>query len=457
MRRYKLTTGLTAGVWLLAALTTGCMWSDEPASTTSPDRAAPDSQTLAAVSLPDLSPLKASIQDRVRQRYSSLRLLVNTGAPPAELADAHGALGLILMATNYPDAAATCYLHAQALMPEDMRWPYYLGQLHTYTGNVVRAAEFFERAVELQPTDVAALVSLGQARLVQGRPEAAEPLFGQAALLDPSSAAALAGLGRAALASGDHARATEYLQRALDSDRKATSLHVPLAMAYRALERLDQADAHLQQRGDGVPTLHDPLMEEFRQGLLSAETFVRRGVDALNTGRPSKAAEIFRTAIAVEPDNPELRQWLATTLFTVGDIPGAVEQLEETLRRSPEFPNAHFGLGSILFSNGQYLEAAERFTAAVTYDPAYLEARIGLADALRAAGRLEESLPHYEQVVATAPRFTEAWTGGAEALVSLEHYEEARGWLAEARNLYPNRQELVRLAETVAAATAARR
>ena len=362
----------------------------------------------------------------------------------AELASAYGAFGLVLMATNYGDAANASLLHAQALAPDDMRWPYYLGQLHTLIGDGTRATEFFERAVDLQPTNVATLVSLGRAYLDQGRPEAAERLFDQALLLEPSSGAVLAGMGRAALAQRDYRGAVEP---------RASSLRYPLAMAHRALGNVETAERHLRLRGEGEPTLVDPLMLEFVDVLGGVVPLKRRGVDALNAGRLDAAAGAFRAAIALEPDNPELRQWLSTTLFTAGDIPGAVEQLEETLRRAPAFPNAHFGLGSILMSDGRYEEAVDRFSAAVAADSAYLEARVGLAQALRAAGRLEESLPHYKRAVSSDPRVVGAWVGGAVALVELERHDEARDWLARAMNLYPNRRDLAALAERVRADT----
>ena len=460
MRGPVLGAGLTAGLWVVAALTTGCVRSDEAGSATSNDLSGQEvtqEQVLPTVSLPDLSVLEESVRDQVRERYASLQEIENTSTRRVELANAYGALGLILMATEYHDAATASYLNAQALAPDDMRWPYYLGQLHTMTGDLAQAAEFFGRAVELQANDVAALVWFGRTRLDQGRPEAAEPLFAHAVLLQPGSAAALAGLGRAALARRDYGGATEYLGRALALDPRASSLHYPLAMAYRALGRLETAGAHLQQRGDGEPTLRDPLMQEYHDVLHGAAAFEQRGTEALNEGRWAAAAEAFRKGLALEPDNPSLRVWLASVLVPQGDIRGAVEQLEETLRRSPEFAEAHYGLGSILLLNGRHQEAVEQFSAAVTLKPNYLEARIGLAETLRVTGRPEEALPHYERAVATDPRFVETWIAGADALIRLERYQAARAWLTEARSVHGARPELTQLEAAVSAAMEARR
>ena len=101
------------------------------------------------------------------------------------------------MAAEYRDAAEPCFLNAQALMPSDRRWPYYLAHLYRLRNEPAKSAAFFEKALQLRPDDVAALVWLGGVYLLQGRPEPAEPLFTKALSLQPRLAAALFGLGRA--------------------------------------------------------------------------------------------------------------------------------------------------------------------------------------------------------------------------------------------------------------------
>ena len=441
--------GLTILGCVLATLAGACAPQDEVASTTriqESAQATPEGDVLLAVPLPDLSRLAESVQDQVRERHSLLtEKLDDRNTPPVELGNAYGELGLILMAAEYYDVAASCYLNAQALAPNVMRWPYYLGHLHRINGDGAKAAEFFARAYELQPTDLATLVWLGETHLDQSRPEAAEPLFMQALSLEPRSAAALSGVGRAALARQDAARAAEYLERALAVEPGASSLRYPLAMAYRELGELDKAEAHLRQRGSGTPAPRDPLMDEYSGLLETPLAYETRGMRALEEGQVATAVEIFREGLELAPDDPALRHRLATTLFMSGDARSAVEQLEETLRRSPEFAKAHFGLGMILSMSGRHQEAAERFSAAVEFQPDYLEARLGLADALRVTGRVAESLPHYEQIVATDPGFAEAWMGFAMALAQLERYREARDRLTDAREFLPDRPELADL------------
>ena len=447
--------GSLAAVWFVGLSTAGCGGPDVPEGAAGPDGTVPraeaplDTAALPPVALPDLSRLAAPAAAQVRARYRRVQDALDGAGSTVEIAAAYGALGLVLMAAEYFDAAALSYRHAEARSPRDRRWPYYLGHLHRMTEERGAAVAAFERALSLRPSDVPTLVWLGRARLDEGRPELAERQFRQASAFDPRSAAALAGAGRAALARRDFLGAAAYLEQALAAAPQASRLHYPLAMAYRALGEIELAEAHLARRGDVEPPLPDPLMEELDALLPSAMKLEGRGIRALRSGMWSAAVDYFRQGLELEPDNASLRQRLATALAAGGDTRAAVEQLEETLRRTPDFPRAHFSLGAIRALQGRRQEAVEHYRTALRLQEGYVEARMGLAEALRGAGRLAEALPHYLRVTEIDPGFAEAWFGRADALVRLGRLEEARAWLAEARAVHPDRPELARLEAAV--------
>ena len=80
-------------------------------------------------------------------------------------------MGNLLLAAEYFDAAEACYLHAQSLAPDDVRWPYYLGHVYMTKAELGKAVTSFERALRLRPDDVATLVWLGGVHLDLGEPE----------------------------------------------------------------------------------------------------------------------------------------------------------------------------------------------------------------------------------------------------------------------------------------------
>ena len=453
-----------AAAGALALAGTGCGPGEEQAPAGAARHAAdlpPDAGSLPPVTLPDLSSLLEPVQERLRAPYEALNeLLAGGSATPAELAAAYGELGIIMMVAEFFETAEACFLHAHAHVPSDPRWPYYLAHRYRTDGEQEEAARYFERTLTLRPNDLAALVWLGEVYLLLGRTDEAEPLFLRALGRDAESAAALSGAGRAALARESYAQAVDYLERAVAYDPGATSLYYPLGLAYAGLGDDAKAEETLARRGDGLTFPADPLLEELQaSGLLDSPLDDQeRGLEAFAAGRFAEAAEIFRGVLALAPDNLALRLRLGTTLFLAGDARGAAEQFEMALRVSPDLPRAHFGLGVILDAGGRHREAIEKFTAALDLDPAYLEARLALAEALRVTGQVEESLPHYERLVETAPDYAaEAWISGADILVRLDRYEEADAWLRRARDAYPERAELVQLAETVETILSVRR
>ncbi len=435
---------LTSVLCVVAALGGAC--------NASPGVPASTRETLRQVPMPDLSRLPDPVRDQVRERYAVLAQRLDGGATSAEdLGRAYGEVGLILMAAEFETDALSSLVNAQTLVPDDARWPYYLGQLHLVRGEHAEAHESFERALALRPTDLPTLVRLGETYLDHGRPADAQRIFRDALAIEPASAAALGGAGRAALAHGDHAGAAQYLRRALAIEPQATSLHYPLALAYRGLGDLARADAHLRQRGGGEPTLSDPLIEEYNGLLESALAYQNRGMEAMQGREWATAAALFRKGLALEPDNPALGHTLGTALSQMGDINAAIAQFEEVARRSPEFARAHFSLGVLHQSTGRVGDAVRRFEAAVTHDPNYVEAHLALATSLQLTRRVDASLPHYARVVEIDPRRVEAWIAGANVLIRLERYEAAHDWLDRASKVHLDMPEIASLRETVEA------
>ena len=430
-------------VVLCAVIASGCTTRNEPtplrpieSSTLKPI----DRNTLPSFTLPDLSGATKAARTELREQYSVLKRKIDDPATSTvDLANAYGEMGKRLMAAEFRDSAERCLLDAQALAPGEMRWPYYLGHLYRLRGETTKSATAFERALQLRSADEATLVWLGGAYLDEGRPEAAEPLFTKALSIGPRSGAAWFGLGRAALARRDFGRAADYLKRTLSIDPKASIVHYPLAMAYRGLGRLPEADTHLRLKGDIEVVLSDPLMDELAGSVRSEFAYEHLGVRALNARDFKAAAAYFRQAVELAPDDVSFRHRLGTALALQGDVGGAVAEFQEVLRRSPSFASTHYILGVLHASNGRLNDAIEQFSAAVKSNPGYNEARLQLADTLRRSGRLQESLPQYQRVARLDPRVAEAPLGYAMALAGLKRYQEARDRLTEGVKMYPDR------------------
>jgi tetratricopeptide (TPR) repeat protein len=432
-----------AGLFLTGA--GGCGRNAQTSSSTSPAASTPvavDRKALRPVQLPDLSKVESAAQKQLRDGYAALTARIeNPSTPDADLGLAYGEMGKLLMAAEYRDAAESSFLNAQALTPNEARWPYYLAHLYKTRGDSARTAAAFERALQLRPDDLPTLVWLGNVYLDEGRAADAEPLFTRAFAIQPRSVPVLFGLGRTALANQAFARAVDYLEQALTIDPKAVVIHYPLAMAYRGMGDRQKAEDHLRVRGPGEIRPPDPLMLEIDSMLESAVSYEVRGAAALDDSNWEAAAGHFRKGIALAPNEPSLHHKLGTALAMTGDVKGATQQFEEVTRRWPKFSKAHYSLGVILAANGHQREALEQLAAAVKTDPTYSEARLQLAEGLRMTGRLAESLPQYEETIKLNPGLAEARFGYGLALAGLRKFDEARTQLSEGSRIYPDRRE----------------
>src|ERR1700682_753184 len=82
-----------------AFLTSACARAPEPAKA-----------SVRPITLPDLSRMETPVQEQLRVAYAALTEKIAKSAPPADLAQAYGALGNLLLAAEYLDAAESCYL-----------------------------------------------------------------------------------------------------------------------------------------------------------------------------------------------------------------------------------------------------------------------------------------------------------------------------------------------------------
>ncbi len=396
-------------------------------------------EPLTPVVLPDLSSVSDSVREQVQARWRPVADLQAGGtAGSAHAAEVYGALGMVLLAAEFPSAAAPAFRNAQALAPADVRWPYYLAHLHRDAGALDDAAERFEAARRLQPDDMAVLVWLGDVRLAQGDAEAAGPLFERALSLYPDSLSARFGLARVALMREEFDRAARGLEEILEREPSATAAHYPLGQAYLRLGESDRAQEHLRRREAADIRPADPLMAALDRLLESAQAYETRGIEALDREDWDGAVAAFRRGLELDPADAELRHRLGTALYLRGDARTARAELERAAAEAPELPQTHYSLGVLLQGDGRHREAAERFAAALRARSSYTEARLRLAWSLRRSGDPEGALAEYRQVSRMNPDLVEAAFGEAMALVVLRRWGDARARLEQAVEAYPD-------------------
>jgi len=364
---------------------------------------------LVAVPEPDLASAEAAVREQVTGARAAVeRLAADPATPDGELAEAYGELGLVHVTYSFLDAAEAAVTNARSLAPEDARWPYLLGYLFEIQGRLDEAQEVLEAAVALAPGDLPSLVRLGRVRLERGEVDAAREAFERVLEVEPGNAAGLEGLGRVAAAEGDAARAVELFERVLEAQPSASSVRHALGLAYRRLGDLARAEAELDRGGDAPVLFVDPLLARTMELGRSAEIYRVRGAQAFAEERFDIAAEAYREAVEIDPDDFTTRKALGFSLQKLGDVDGAIEQLETALERGTsgdeerdrlERSEVHRILGGLLVLTGREDEGIEHFRAGLALDPDRADTRMKLANALARRGRFAEAIGHYDRLL----------------------------------------------------------
>ena len=225
-------------------------------------------------------------------------------------------LGMLLL-DNREDAAAVAPLRkAVDLLPSQSRPRYLLAVALDRSGDRVGAAESFEALLHLDPNDITAIDYLGWAALRAGKPAEAEARFRRAVEVQPSETAGRRGLAQSLEAQKKPEAVAAY------RDYLALAPNDPAARGRLIRLLMDQGEndvalAELDRTDAGKPSL-DSL--KLRADIQIAQ---KKWQDAIAT---------LQQALALLPNDAQLRGGLGRTYLQVRDFPNAEKELKTAIR-----------------------------------------------------------------------------------------------------------------------------
>jgi Flp pilus assembly protein TadD/ferredoxin len=233
------------------------------------------------------------------------------------------------------DAALTCFRRGQriSLVPtpavlQDEVW------LHLAKGDVAAAESTVRRLLELVPDE-------------------AEPHRGLAGILRLTNRPA---------------EAEQAYRRALELDRTHDAARGELAGLLITEKRLDDALIVLHE---GASVSQDAP----RWRMQSAALLAQRGMEELQLGQGESGIRHLREALALNPDQTQLRYNLAMALLSVPKVSEAIELLEQVVREQPAMAEAHYNLAVAIFMSGRPADAIPHAREALRLAPDDLQAQ----------------------------------------------------------------------------------
>ena len=229
-------------------------------------------------------------------------------------------LGMLLLDSQENAAAAAPLRKAVELLPAESRPRFLLGVAEERAGHLAEAAGAFEGAARLDPSDSETLLHLAGLYLQLKRPADAEAKFRRVLETQNSQPNALLGLARS-LDAQQKAEAIEAYRKYLaeqpsDSAARSRLVHLLLdsQQADAALAELDRADS----------------------GKISVESLKLRADIQIAQKKSPDAIATLHQAIALAPNDAQLRGGLGRTLLQNRDFPNAEKELKAAIQLDPK-------------------------------------------------------------------------------------------------------------------------
>jgi len=257
-----------------------------------------------------------------------------------------------------------------------------------------------------------------------GRLQDAEHIYRQILQADPNHVDALQLLGAIATQVGNHEVAVDFITRAIEVNPDVPSFHSNLAVAYRALEKLDEAEAAI------------------RQALQLEPDYAEAHFNLANTlqakGKLDEAAASYRQALRVKPDYAHAQNNLGNLLTQQERHEEAEAAYRQALRLNPDYAHAHNNLGNSLAKQARHEEAEDAYRRALQIDPQYADASHNLGNSLVAEGKLDEAADSFRRTVRVNPDHAHAHFNLADTLRTLGRFDEATACYREAIRVRPD-------------------
>lgn len=406
--------------------------------------------------------------------YLKKLLLSAQGSPESALL--RGRLGMAYDVNGLSDAAIATYAQAEALNPDDFRWPYFRANLMALAGDPKQALVVLQQALAIDPDYGPAWLWQGTWLLDDARPDEAMDAFDRALALDAGPAADF-GRAQVLVLRGEHEAAITiltplaaasghpYIYRTLGealraigrSEEAKTALNLgkdalPIAWVDERREERDlyvrgyasyELAKSLSASGDVAGALaiitrlqkHHPEAHCAREAdfFLACNLMNSTGIAYDRAGLPTRAQETIDRGVSLNPAFIPFRLTLTNLYRQQGDLDNALAQVDQAIRLNPARGYAHEQRGRLLFGLKQYEDASLAFAEALKYEPGKRTTLFyqGLAEV--ELGRWQSAADIFAQVVEVDSGFALGYVFLARALAETGQLKEAHKLNDEAR------------------------
>jgi len=269
-------------------------------------------------------------------------------------------LGKVFKTLGLKGMARSMYKAGTHAMPNDPLFYHILGDEHLFeTGHYADALECYQKAREKMPHDLALIKKIGQTCMALKRNLEAATHLEEVLTQDPTDFDTLYSLAQIYLEDKQYMKSLYYFKEA-----RAVRPHYPYVysnMAY-ILFKLDDLEGSFEEYKTAMELGTDPLW-------LSTVAYTLATMAYQVQGDIPMAMEFVQQSIQYHPENTDAVTMLADLYFESGHLELAINAYKAVLMLDPNNGDCYSNIGFILWQMDHNEAAIDAYKAALEFDP----------------------------------------------------------------------------------------
>jgi tetratricopeptide (TPR) repeat protein len=402
---------------------------------------------------PALEPLPTADTEQLEPEVRNLIASASANlAMNSRSAAAWGDLGALYFVHAFEAQSQVCFRNAEALDPQDFRWPYLLAVSLNYIDREQMLAAY-RRAAERCGERAHVRLRLAEILLDRGELEDAAVQIEQVLTYAPSNSHALFAKSRLLLAQGKLAEAKSWAeQSAANADDKRAPYLLLAQLCRRTHDTEGEAKSltALQQIPDGFTAWEDPDIAAMLSLSRGRSSRLARA-EGLAEGGDSTLGKEILYEMAKGKDGSSAAEILARTLNREGKSRQAEALVRHQLLDSPRDERLYYQLGVACRHQQKYPEAEAAFRRVLEFKPDHSAALHDLGLTLLKLGKTHDAGDTFAAIVRLNPSDVSARIKYAELLLEDGKQNEAREHLKAALQVEPQQPRARDLLEQIKA------
>ena len=275
-------------------------------------------------------------------------------------------------------------------------------------GKLREADKYYTAILDVQPNHVDANHNLGLIAVSLGKSDLALPYLKKALDLKPSNYQFSLSFIKALIETGNYDKARKCINNTRNFHPVSKDLD-------NLLKKISIKNTNFDTKNINQEILTLYQNREFTKVIDKCEPILPdncNSVNFLNILGASlsalkfydKAIEIYKRALKIQPDSPDVNNNFGNALRRSGDVKGSLRRFNAALRNREHFFDGHLNKGHALFDLGQLGRAIESYERALKIRPNSEEAFLRIGNTFKKLGKLSEACKNYQSVLQINPR-----------------------------------------------------